>query len=140
MLVVGVAEMVDYGVVDLCGSDLAVGRGEREYLVAAMLHGPGLVDVDMRRFGAEDTLVRLENGRDDGGVGLRAADQEVNVGVQAAAGAPDEFARLRAVLVLAVSYGLDHIGFLKALHDAGKRALTIVACEKGFHNQVVLSE
>ena len=134
MLVVLVVEMPFDRIINLLRGDLAVRARQRQDLVPAVLDGAGLVDIDMARLGAEHSLVGLQHRSYDGGVGLRAADQEMDIYVLPAAGAADEPARLGAVLILAVADGLYHICVLKALHDPGESALAIIACKKCFHS------
>ena len=67
------------------------------------LHGACLVDVDMRRVAADDALVGLEHAIDDGGVGLRAAGEEVNLRVGSLASLADELAGMLAVAVVAIA-------------------------------------
>ena len=112
----------------LCG-DLAVGGGQGDDLVACGLDGPGLMAVDVAADGGQHALPWPQDGGDDGGVGLGAAHQEVDVGLRGAAGGFDLLPRGLAVLVLAVAHGLDHVGLGQPDHDRGMRALQIITVE-----------
>ena len=109
--------------------DLARGRGEGERLVAAVLHGAGLVDVDVGALRAEHALVWAEEGGDDRDVGLRAAHQEVHVGVRAVEDVADAPGGLRAVRILSVAQGLLQVCGLQRLQDLRTASFQIIAFE-----------
>lgn len=66
---------------DLVGRDLALGVGQRQHLVPRGLDGARLVYVDVSRVGRHDTLVGAQHGLYHGGVGLRAAREQVYLGL-----------------------------------------------------------
>jgi hypothetical protein len=74
---------------DRFGGELAGGAGKGEDFVAAHFDGPGLVDVDAAAVRGDHPLVGGEEGVDDRGVGLGAADEEFDFGVGTAAGPAD---------------------------------------------------
>ena len=118
-----------YILLHLLGRDLAVSGGQGDDLVAGGLDGTGLVTVDVSADGAQHALPRTQHGGDDGGVGLGAAHQEVDVGLRSLTGVLDLDPCGGAVLVLAVAYGLDHVGLVELCHEGGVCALQIVTVE-----------
>jgi hypothetical protein len=87
------------------------------------------VDVDMSRFSTEYALMGAEGRGDDGGIGLCASYEEVDVGFRCFAGTTNEFAGMGTKLVLTIAGGLDVVGFGKPLKDERVRSLVIVALE-----------
>ena len=68
---------------DVGGVDLAVHGGGVEDLVTTALDNAGLMHVDVAGVGGDDSLPGQEDRVDDGRVRLRAAHQEIHVGVGA---------------------------------------------------------
>ena len=114
---------------DVGGVDLAVhGRGVED-LVAAALDDAGLVHVDMAGVRRDDPLPRQEDRVDDGRIRLRAAHQEVHVGVGSLAGLANQVAGALAVLVGAIAAGLLHVGGDEGIQHPGVRAFLVVTGE-----------
>ena len=114
---------------DVGGIDLAFDGGSVEDLVAAALDDAGLMHVDVAGVGGDDALPGQEDRVNDGGVRLRAADQEVHVGVGGLAGASDQVAGALAVLVGAVAARLFHVGGDEGVEHPGVRAFLVVTGE-----------
>ena len=72
-------------------ADFAKMMGERQHLVAAELNRPGLMYADMPAVCGDYSLVGAQQGVDDGGIRLRAAQQEIYGGQWAGAGCTDFF-------------------------------------------------
>ena len=87
------------------------------------------MDVDVRAGRAEHALVRPEQGSDDGGIGLRAADQEMDVGVRAVEDEADHLGRFRAMGIFPVAGGLLQVCRLKGLEDLRTASFQVVAFE-----------
>ena len=94
-----------------------------------MLYGSGLVNVDVARIGAYHPLPGAEDGGDDGGVGLGAADEEVHLRIGSAAGFLYEAACIPAMGILAVAGSLLQVAAGEGLQYLGKAALQVVAVE-----------
>ena len=116
-------------VLHLLRSDLAVGGGQGDDLMARGLDGTGLMAVDVTADGGNHALPGPQDGGDDGGVGLGAAHQKMHVGLRGLAGGLDLLTRRLTVLVLAVAHSLDHICLVELLHHIGMGTLQIVAVE-----------
>ena len=129
MLAAEVAVVCLERVAYLLRGDLASGRGEGERLVAAVLHGAGLVDVDVGALRAEHALVRAEQGGDDRDIGLRAAHQEMDVGVGAVEDIADAPGGFLAVRILPVAQGLLQVRGLQRLQDLRTASFQIIAFE-----------
>ena len=67
------------------GQELAIGGRQADDTMAAGLDGACLMYVDVARVGTDDGFAGGEQRVDDGGVGLCAAREEVNIGIGAAA-------------------------------------------------------
>ena len=114
---------------DVAGPNLAVVLGQGEDLVSGGLDCPGLVDVDVGRFGGQHPFVAAQQSVDDGGVGLGAARQEVDLGSGGLALPADELPGMGRVGVAAVTGSLFEVGLDEAAHHFGMRALHVVAVE-----------
>ena len=97
--------------------------------MAATLNDAGLMHVDVAGIGGDNTLPGQKDRIDDGGVRLRAADQEVHVGVGGLAGLADQVAGALAVLVGAVAAGLFHVGGDEGVEHPGVCAFLVVTGE-----------
>ena len=114
---------------DVGGVDFAVnGRGVED-LVAAALDDAGLVHVDVAGVRRDDALPGQKDRVDDRRIRLRAADQEVHVGVGCLAGLANQVAGALAVLVGAVAAGLLHVGGDEGIKHPGVRTLLVVTGE-----------
>ena len=111
------------------GSELSVGTGDGDDLVACALDGPGFVDVDMARVGGDHRLIGLQHGLNHQQVRLGAAHQEVYVRLGGGAEAADELPRLLAAGVQAIASGLFEIGIGEGLQHLGVGALAVVVSE-----------
>ena len=125
---------------DLIGGNLAVRGGQGQDLVSALLHGAGLVDVDVSAGGAHDALVRAELRGDDGGVGLRPADEEMDLGVRAAEHAADQVRGPGAMRVLSVAQGLLQVGLPERLENLRTAAFQVVAFETDHKKRSLLTK
>ena len=67
--------MAEYNILYLRGSELAICGCLCHDLMTAVFNCTGLVHVDVSAIGCYDPLMRAEQGIDDQGVRLRAADQ-----------------------------------------------------------------
>ena len=72
------------------GGQLAVFGRAGDALVAGGFHRAGLMDADVAARRGDDRLIRAQEGRDGGGVGLGAPHQEMDVGVRPADGRLDQ--------------------------------------------------
>ena len=93
------------------------------------LDNAGLVHVDVAGVGRDDPLPGQEDRVDDGRVRLRAAHQEVHVGVGSLAGLANQVAGALAVLVGAVAARLFHVGGDEGVEHPGVRAFLVVTGE-----------
>ena len=110
-------------------ADLAVPGGEGEHLVPAVLHGAGLMDVDVAALRAEHALVRPQQGSDHGGVGLRPAHEEMDLGVRAAEDVADHVRRLAAMRILPVTQRLFQVCLPERVEDLRAASFQIIAFE-----------
>ena len=74
---------------DILRSDFSSFTGKGQDLVAVVLDGPGFVDADVAFHRGQDSLVGLQQGGDDRGVGLGAAGQEEDFRFRGFTGLPD---------------------------------------------------
>ena len=115
---------------DLLCADLAVAGGQGQHLVAGVLHGAGLVDVDVAALGADHALIGFQDGGDDGDVGLRAAHEEMHGGIGGVEHIADHIRGPGAMGIFAVSERLLVIRILQGFQDRRMAALQVVAFEK----------
>ena len=111
------------------GRDLAVGGGQGQDLVAAGLDGAGLVDGDMAGIGAEHALEGLQEAVQDSGIRLRAACQEIDVGIRSAGRLADEGAGVLAEAVVAVTLCSLVVGLEQVPQHRFLSTVVIVAFE-----------
>ena len=111
----------------LFGGELAIRGGEGDDLVTGRLDGAGLMAVDVTGHSTYHALPRTQKRGDHGGVGLRAANEEVDVGLGRVAGSAHLSTGTVADLVAAVTHGLHHVGLHHALHNGAVGTLQIVA-------------
>ena len=130
MLMAGIGKEALHIVNYLLSRELRVGRGQGEYLVSESLHGTSLVHVDVCHVCGNDALARSEQRVDHRGVGLCAADEEVDFSVTHLAGVPDLFLGLLAVGVVAVATGLLVVGVEEPVQDFGLYAIVIIAFKR----------
>ena len=97
--------------------------------MAAGLDGTGLVNGDVARIDGNDRLVAAQHAVDDGGVGLRSANEEEHVGPVTLAGHPDFLLRTFAVDVEAVGECLLTVRFHEVLHHLRMGTVVVVAFE-----------
>ena len=103
--------------------------GNREHLVAGIFHGAGLMDTDMTGPDRDGTFVIPEHRRDDRGIGLGAAHEEIDLAFGAVAGLQDLFLRPPGIGIAAVAVQLFEIGLRKGPQDLGMGAFRVVASE-----------
>ena len=63
--------------VDLIGGKLAEFMGQRQDFMAAKFNGTGFVDADVPRIRRNDSLIGGKHCINDGGIGLRSADEKM---------------------------------------------------------------
>ena len=114
---------------DLGCGDLAVLLRQREHLVPAELDGTSLMQTDMARICRDDTLIRRKQRVDDRRIRLRAADEEIDIGVRALAGRPNFRARRFADGVRAIARHGRAVRLGQTLQDGRMRAFHIVRCK-----------
>ncbi len=85
---------------------LSVYGRQRKHFMPCMLHGTGLMDMDMPCIRGDRSFIRSERCRDDRGVGLRTAHKEMHFGFGTLTGLPYQVSRLFAPFIHAVSFGL----------------------------------
>ena len=113
----------------LAAGDEAVLVGQGQALVAGGLDRAGLMHVDMAGLGAEHAFVGAQSRRDDGHVGLGAADEEMHRALLAGEGLADGVGSLLAVVVGAVARGLFKVGGGQLLQDRRVAALEVIAVQ-----------
>lgn len=134
VLVVAVGVMAADGGLNLLGINLAAHGRESQHLVAAMLDGAGLMNIDVTVRCADDALIGTKHGGDDSRVGLRAAHEEVNIGIGSLTGSLDQFAGMGAVFVLAVAGSLHEVRSHQTLQDGWMSAFVVITLELDFHS------
>ena len=131
-------DVVAAAVGPVCAEDLfqfvrpylsVVVMGKGDYFVSGEFNCAGFVHVDVAGRGGYGTLPGLEQGVDDSGVGLRASNQEKDVGVGVRAGFADALFGAFAVFVNAVCAGIFVVCLLKSLQDCGVHPAVIIAIE-----------
>lgn len=127
MLAVAVVPVRAEGIQYLGGGDFSIRGREREHLVACGFDGARLVDVNMSRGGAQHALMRAEQGGNDGGVGLRAAHEEVDGGVRCLTELPYGRGSGLAVGVVPVAGRLLQIRLAELFKNQGVASLRIIA-------------
>ena len=115
VLIDGVGIEAVVKVVKIFGSHLTVVLGQGDDFVAAGLNGPRLMYVDVAGIYGYDALVARQHTINNGGIGLRAAHEEIDVGIGALAGLSDFLAGLVAPDVGAVGGTLHLVGVDKML-------------------------
>ena len=110
----------------LGGVQLAVVLRQGDDLVAGVLDGTGFVPGHMAGGSSHYALPPLQHGRDDDGVALGAAGDELHVGLRAGAGGADLLPGAGAVGVGAVAGDLFKVGLGQLLQNGGVCTLAIV--------------
>ena len=110
-----------------------VGR-QGEDFVAGVFHGAGFVHGDMAGLCSHGAFKLPEKGGNDGGVGLRAAGEEVHVGPGAGAGFPDALTGRCRKPVGPVPLLLVQIGSEEALQDSRMRPFGIVTGKRDHYS------
>ena len=105
---------------------LAVVLGQGDDLVAGVLDGTCLVPGYMTGGSSHYALPPLQHGRDDDGVALGAAGDELHIGLRAGAGGADLLAGAGAVGVGAVAGDLFKVGLGQLLQNGGVCTLAVV--------------
>ena len=114
------------------GAQLAVPLGQRQHLVATEFDGPGLVHGDVAGLGSHHPLPGAQQRVDHRGVGLCAADEEINGSLRGVAGGANLFPRTLGVFVQSVAHGVFHIGLRQPFHYGGVGPLHVVGGEEQF--------
>ena len=97
--------------------------------MTAELDGASLVDGNMTCLDGHHSLIALQQGVDDGGVGLRAAYQEENVGIGTTCSLSYLLLSRLAERVLAIAAHLLHVGLCQAAQNLRMCPLRVVACK-----------
>lgn len=126
VFVVGIGVMSVDGIGNLPGRYLAIHGRQGKHLMAAMLDGSRLVDVDVSRLGTQHALIGAEHRGDDGGIGLRATHQEVYLGIGSIAHLAHQLTGLFTPGIFAITAGLFPIGFNQTPENEGMAALVVV--------------
>ena len=126
--------MVDYGLLNLFGSDFAVGGRQAQNLVPGVLNCSGFVHIDVSGVGAYHALIGPQQRCYHCGVGLCSTHKKMYVGIFHANCLSNGFASQIAVGVFAVTNGLLHVGGYEALQNVGVCALVIIAL-KLYHSR-----
>ena len=105
---------------------LAVVLRQSDHLVAGVLDGTGLVPGHMAGGSGHHALPPLQHGRNDDGVALRTAGNELHIGLRAGAGSADLLAGAGAVGVGAVARDLFKVGLGQLLQNGGVCTLAVV--------------
>ena len=95
--------------------DLPVLGLQFQDFVTACLDRTGFVGTDVTGTGRDDTLVGVQHGIDDSGIGLCAADQEEDIRFRGMTCLTDLSPGRFGILITAVAGSFLHIGFQKAL-------------------------
>ena len=126
MVVVGVGVEGGAPAAHIGGAHLALVGGQRDDLVAGVLDGTGFVGGNVAGGGGQHALPALQHGRNDDGVGLRAAGNKGDVRIRAAAGGADLGFGAGAVGVGAVAGHLFKVGLGQLLQNSGVCTLAVV--------------
>ena len=88
-----------------------------------------LMDTDMAGLDGDSAFIIPEHRRDDRGIGLGAAHEEIDLAFGAVAGLQDLFLRPPGIGIAAVAVQLFEIGLRKGPQDLGMGAFRVVASE-----------
>ena len=97
--------------------------------MTAKLDGTALMDIDVSRFNGQHTLITVQHGVDDGGIGLRTAHKEKDVSIRAVAGCADLLLGRCAVIIQAVSCGLFIVGLCEPTQYRLVATIVIITLE-----------
>ena len=114
------------GVGDGGGGELAVRAGHGDHLVAGGLDRAGLVHIDVAGVGRDHGLPRAQEGGRGELVRLRAADEEVHVGVRAGEAGADGVGRAAAVVVEPVARRGAEVGVAQGAQHVRVRTLGVI--------------
>lgn len=121
-------ELTDVGL-NFGRRNLAVVSRKGEYLMATRLDGTRLVDVDVCGLGSQYAFVMREEGIDDGGVGLGASDEEVDVETIIGTSLTHKLLSLGCNGILTVAYGLLEVGIDQPLEYLRVATLHVIGIE-----------
>ena len=107
----------------------AVGSRQGQHFVAARFNRTGFVYGNMTAIGGDDALPRTQDAGDNGGVGLRTADEEMHIRRLTTDGGADTRPRRFAVRIEAVTGGLFEVGRDECIKDGRMAAAEVVAAE-----------
>ena len=117
--------------------DLAVLRGKQLDLVSRVLHGTGLMGVDVSRGGRKDALPGTEGRGNDGEVGLSGTLHEVDGGSGKVQMLPDLFRCLLAPEIQSVSVVSLVVMFPQRLQDQ-RMGTAVIVIVKSVHGNCSL--
>ena len=126
MVVVVIGVEGGYQRPQLGGVQLAVVLRQGDDLVTGVLDGTGFVPGHMAGGSSHYALPPLQHGRDDDGVALGTAGDELHIGLRAGAGGADLLPGAGAVGVGAVAGDLFKVGLGQLLQNGGVCTLAIV--------------
>ena len=92
--------------------------------------------VDVSRLHGQNAFVALKHTVDDGGVGLRAAYEEEDVGFGTLDGSPYLVSGQFAPFVESVGLALLAVGFEQMANHFGMRSVVVIAFERSLHCMV----
>ena len=117
------------------GIHLSVMLGEGQYLVPSVLDGARLMDSDMAGLHGDGALIVREHRGDDGGVGLGAAYEEIDLALRAVACLQDLPFRALGIRIVAITVQLFEVGFGEPLEYLRMGSFRVIASEK-YHNSL----
>ena len=115
------------------GRQLGVLGGQGQNFVPGVFDGTGLVGKNMPAVGTDHTLPRAQRRADQGGVGLRAADHKLHLGILAAQLCQNGLGGFLAPFVCAIAGIAAGGGFLQRRHHlaAGNLIIVVVQTDHG---------
>ena len=104
-----------HGFLNLGCRNLSICAGKPQHLVSTGFHRTGLVDIDMPRLCAQNTLMGTQACINQ--IGLGAAYQEVYCQAFIPAGLSDQPSGLFTIVILSITGSLFQIGLKELFHD-----------------------
>ena len=121
-----ISKMSLHGFLNLGRRNLSICAGKPQHLVSTGLHSTGLVDIDMPRLCAQNTLMRTQACINHRQIGLGAAYQEVHCQTFIPAGLSDQPRGFFTIVILSITRGLLQIGLKELFHDLRMRSFCII--------------
>ena len=104
--------------------------------MSSMLDRSSFMDIYMSCVGAYYSLIGFQDRRYDRGVGLRASDKEMDIGICSSADFFDDIACRFAIMIFSIAYRLLEIGLNQALKNSGMRAFVVITL-KLYHSPLI---